>query len=132
MAYPVNHKTVFVLDHSPVFGQACAPLDLDQMMKTRAGANAGHNYIPLPPVYKSMWTCAAEAVLEYCRIVWDIFPTEEKLIEVVVSGHGRLTSWDEAEQGRGQFDDFIYRFYSSFNHHIDIQSKTTVLLNHLL
>lgn len=101
MAFPVNHKTVFVLDHSPIFGQSCAPLDLDQMMKSRAGSAAAAHYIPLPPVYKSMWTCAAEAVLEYCRIVWDIFPTEEKLIEMVVSGASpvRLTSWDEAEQG---------------------------------
>ena len=115
MAFPVNHKTVFVLDHSPVFGQSCAPLDLDQMMKTRAGSssNAAHSYIPLPPVYKSMWTCAAEAVLEYCRIVWDIFPTEEKLIEVVVSGGAgptRLTSWDEAEQGRGRLDGCLASF----------------------
>ena len=30
MAFPVNHKTVFVLDHSHVFGQSCAPVDLDQ------------------------------------------------------------------------------------------------------
>jgi len=103
MAFPVNHKTVFVLDHSPIFGQSCAPLDLDQMMKSRAGSAAAAHYIPLPPVYKSMWTCAAEAVLEYCRIVWDIFPTEEKLIEMVVSGASpvRLTSWDEAEQNCG-------------------------------
>ena len=126
MAFPVNHKTVFVLDHSPVFGQSCAPLDLDQMMKTRAGAGA-HNYIPLPPVYKSMWTCAAEAVLEYCRIVWDIFPTEEKLIEVVVSGHGRLTSWDEAEQGSGRFGGSL----ASFNKMIAFYSTITLQCNNV-
>jgi len=113
MAFPVNHKTVFVLDHSPVFyGQSCAPLDLDQMMKSRAGSAAAAHYIPLPPVYKSMWTCAAEAVLEYCRIVWDIFPTQEKLIEIVVSGASpmRLTSWDAAEQNSGVVSTRMSRF----------------------
>jgi hypothetical protein len=57
MAFPVNHKTVFVLDHGPLFSQHCDSVDFDQIMKSRAGgaAQASAGYIPLPPVMKNMW-----------------------------------------------------------------------------
>ena len=97
--YPVSHKTVFVLDHGPYFALPCQQVEYD------VGRRTGPGFIPLTPITKTVWTSAVEAVAEYCRIVWDIFPTEEKLIEVVVSGGAsptRLTSWDEAEQGERQ------------------------------
>lgn len=67
--YPANHKTVFVLDHTPYFGISTdCPLEFD-FLKGR-----GQNLIPLAPICKSLWTTSVEASLEYCRIVWDLFP----------------------------------------------------------
>ena len=61
------------------------------------------SYPPIPPVGKSLWSSAAESVLEYCRVVWDIFPPDcsddQKLIRFVVSdakGAARvLNKWNE-------------------------------------
>ncbi|KAG8228667.1 hypothetical protein J437_LFUL008904 [Ladona fulva] len=73
---PSNHKTVFVLDHSPYFGISCeCQLEFD-FSKSR-----GPGFIPLAPISKSLWTCSVEAAVEYCRIVWDIFP-QGKLVRV--------------------------------------------------
>lgn len=93
MAFPVNHKTVFVLDQSPNFAMAADQIDFD-FHKAR---NSG--YASSPPIVKTMWTCATESVLEYCRIVWDIFP-QDKLIQFVVSGQEAVgvNSWDKNEQ----------------------------------
>lgn len=55
-----NVKTVFVLDHTPYFGIS------------------GENYIDLGkinPISKSLWTSTVESSVEYCRIVWDLFPS---------------------------------------------------------
>lgn len=56
----INHKTVFVLDHSPYFG-----ISAESMLELVATG---------PPISKSLWTCSVEASVEYCRIVWDLFP----------------------------------------------------------
>lgn len=71
MTYPTSHKTVFVLDHGYPFAQSCKQsVEFDIFVKTRQPG-----IIPLAPVSKSMWTCSVEAAIEYCRIVWDLFPT---------------------------------------------------------
>lgn len=68
-----NHKTIIVLDHTQYFGiSGDTPMELD------FGKNKC-NMIPVPPVCKSLWTTSVEASIEYCRIVWDIFP-EGKLV----------------------------------------------------
>lgn len=68
--FPPNHKTVFVLDHTPYFGISCEnPIEFD-FLKIRTPG-----FIPLSPISKSLWTCSTEASIEYCRIVWDLFPT---------------------------------------------------------
>lgn len=72
--FPTNHKTIFVLDHTPYFGiSSDNPIDFD-VSKSR-----GPGYVPLPPICKSLWTCSVEAAVEYCRVVWDLFP-EGKLV----------------------------------------------------
>jgi len=81
MTFPCSHKTVIVLDHGTHFAQPCHPVEFD-VQRAR-----GPGYIPLAPISKSVWTCVVEATLEYCRIVWDIFP-ENKNIRFVV---GRST-----------------------------------------
>ncbi|XP_032673865.1 integrator complex subunit 13-like isoform X2 [Odontomachus brunneus] len=92
--YPANHKTVFVLDHTPYFGISSeCPLEFD-FLKSR-----GQNLTPLAPICKSLWTTSVEASLEYCRIVWDLFPTG-KLIRFVATNHAVyiLNSWSLSQQ----------------------------------
>eukprot|EP00096_Caligus_rogercresseyi_P005552 TRINITY_DN2132_c0_g1_i1.p1 TRINITY_DN2132_c0_g1~~TRINITY_DN2132_c0_g1_i1.p1 ORF type:complete len:681 (-),score=242.07 TRINITY_DN2132_c0_g1_i1:59-2101(-) len=87
--FPINHKTAFVLDHSPSFSVTCDEVDFD-FQKTRS-------YLPLPPISKSLWTSTVEAVMEYCRIVWDIFP-QDKFLTFIVSNKDcapRLNEWHE-------------------------------------
>lgn len=68
--FPSNHKTIFVLDHTPYFGISSEnPIEFD-FLKTRTPG-----FIPLNPISKSLWTCSVESSIEYCRIVWDLFPT---------------------------------------------------------
>ena len=64
------------------------------MQRTR-----GPGFIPLAPISKRVWTCVVEATLEYCRIVWDIFP-EDKCIRYVVSCNPPelLNGWQAAHQ----------------------------------
>ena len=86
MTFPVNHKTVLILDHGPNFSLPCDQIDFDFHKSRVAGGAAAAGYIPSAPVMKTMWTCASEAVLEYCRIIWDLFPGHEKMIRFVVAG----------------------------------------------
>lgn len=67
--YPSNHKTVFVLDHTPYFGISSEnPIEFE-FLKTRTPG-----FMPVAPISKSLWTCSVESAIEYCRIVWDLFP----------------------------------------------------------
>ena len=105
MAFPVSHKTVFVLDHSPQFSMACDVVDFDSL---KTSMQAAARQIPIAPIYKTMWTSVSESILEYCRIVWDIFPPdsqEQKLLRFVVSDAGgsgqethMLNFWDNKDQ----------------------------------
>lgn len=70
MAFPVEHKTIFVLDHSPLFANSCKQsIEYDVLSKTRTPG-----IIPAAPIMKSLWTCNIEVIAEYMRIVYDIFP----------------------------------------------------------
>lgn len=70
MSFPNSHKTVFLLDRSSAFHESSKqPVDFDMFMKAKAPG-----LIPLAPISKSLWTCNVEAVLEYVRIVYDVFP----------------------------------------------------------
>ncbi|XP_015363782.1 PREDICTED: protein asunder homolog [Diuraphis noxia] len=91
--FPANHKTTFVVDHTPYFGLASnSHIKMDFTKRPSGG-------IPPPPIFKSMWTCSIEAVLEYCRIVWDLFP-EGKLIRVISSDmqSRNLNNWSSSQQ----------------------------------
>ncbi|PSN39663.1 Protein asunder [Blattella germanica] len=92
--YPSNHKTVFVLDHTPYFGISCECMIEFDFTKSR-----GPTFIPLAPISKSLWTCSVEAAIEYCRIVWDLFP-QGKLIRFVVSDSTAhlLNTWSPQQQ----------------------------------
>ncbi|XP_026317481.1 protein asunder [Hyposmocoma kahamanoa] len=92
--FPTNHKTIFVLDHTPYFGiSSDNPIDFD-VSKSR-----GPGCVPLPPICKSLWTCSVEAAVEYCRVVWDLFP-EGKLVRFVISDSAAhiLNTWAVTQQ----------------------------------
>lgn len=75
---PPLNKTVFVLDHTPYFGIASENTFDFEFLKARQPSNSSYN-LHLPPISKSLWTSSVESCIEYCRIVWDLFP-EGKLV----------------------------------------------------
>lgn len=79
-----NCKTVFVLDHTPYFG-ICG--DEPLLLEIR-GSNR---------LRKSLWTSCVESSIEYCRIVYDLFPPpSNKLIRFVISDKAAhiVNTWD--------------------------------------
>ncbi|MPC85706.1 Protein asunder [Portunus trituberculatus] len=76
MSFPTSHKTVFVMDHT-LTASSGVKLEMDSFSKCRSGSSSNGgagpvhlqpmNLIPLRPVTKSLWTCAVEAITEYCR-----------------------------------------------------------------
>ena len=78
MAFPHSHKTVLVLDRSPHFLRSSKQsVEFDVFTKSRTPG-----IIPLAPIVKSLWTCNVEAAIEYCRIVYDVYP-QDKLVSSV-------------------------------------------------
>lgn len=104
MAFPTSHKTVFVMDHTLVASSG-VKLEMDSFSKSRSSSSSSQpvsqpmNLIPLLPVSKSLWTCAVEAITEYCRIVWDIFPGSRlvRFVAVDKTCH-KILSWNTEEQ----------------------------------
>lgn len=73
--FSVAHKTVFVVDHCPYMAESSRQqVECDVLTKSRA-----QGVIPLAPVSKSLWTCAVECSMEYCRILFDVYP-KDKLV----------------------------------------------------
>ncbi|XP_029016608.1 integrator complex subunit 13 isoform X2 [Betta splendens] len=94
--FSVSHKTVFVVDHCPYMSESSRQqVECDVLTKTRA-----QGVIPLAPVSKSLWTCAVECSMEYCRILYDIYP-KDKLVNYIVSDSEFhiLNTWKREEQG---------------------------------
>jgi len=54
-------------------------------------------------VHQTLWSCATEAVSEYCRIVWDIFGMERN-VTFVINHNGKVRSLNNwSEQGMEVF-----------------------------
>ncbi|XP_023593804.1 integrator complex subunit 13 isoform X8 [Trichechus manatus latirostris] len=90
-----SHKTVFVVDHCPYMAESCRQhVEFDMLVKNRT-----QGIIPLAPISKSLWTCSVESSMEYCRIMYDIFPFK-KLVNFIVSDSGAhvLNSWAQEDQ----------------------------------
>ncbi|CAD6991453.1 protein asunder [Ceratitis capitata] len=89
-AYDLNQKTIFVLDHTQYFSissEDYIPLELlkgkpgvSEPTKDASAAVGTHDV----QFSKSLWTCSVESSIEYCRIVWDLFP-RGKLVRFIVS-----------------------------------------------
>ena len=104
MTYPLSHKTVFLLDQSSAFAQPCEEIEIESNKSNQQATG----FPTLPPILKSIWTSAVESVLEYCRIVWDIFPAacddwnESRLIRLIIFNDKEckkvFPSWDRKYQ----------------------------------
>lgn len=93
--FGVPHKTVFVVDHCPYMAESSRQqVECDVLTKSRA-----QGVIPLAPVSKSLWTCAVECSMEYCRILYDIYP-KDKVVSYIVSDSEFhiLNSWRQEDQ----------------------------------
>lgn len=93
--FSVAHKTVFVVDHCPYMAESSRQqVECDVLTKSRT-----QGVIPLAPVSKSLWTCAVECSMEYCRILYDVYP-KDKLINYLVSDSEfhSLNSWRREDQ----------------------------------
>ncbi|KAM4615369.1 integrator complex subunit 13 [Polymixia lowei] len=93
--FAVSHKTAFVVDHCPYMAESSRQqVECDVLTKSRA-----QGVIPLAPVSKSLWTCAVECSMEYCRILYDVYPTN-KLVNYIVSDSEFhiLNSWRQDDQ----------------------------------
>ncbi|XP_061570784.1 integrator complex subunit 13 isoform X2 [Cololabis saira] len=93
--FSVAHKTVFVVDHCPYMSESSRQqVECDVLTKSRA-----QGVIPLAPVSKSLWTCAVECSLEYCRILYDVYP-RDKLVNYIVSDSEFhiLNTWRREDQ----------------------------------
>lgn len=90
-------RTVILLDHSSKFLTLSKQhIDFDgggKKSKSKGSSSTSS------PVFKSSWTCSIEAAVEYCRIVYDIFPNEY-LVKVVVSDDDAhvMNSWSHEQQ----------------------------------
>uniref|UniRef100_A0A673H5P5 Protein asunder homolog n=1 Tax=Sinocyclocheilus rhinocerous TaxID=307959 RepID=A0A673H5P5_9TELE len=97
--FSVSHKTAFVVDHCPYMAEPSRQLiECDMLTKSRS-----QGVIPLAPVSKCLWTCAIECSMEYCRIVYDVYPTK-KLVNYIVSDSEVhiLNSWKQEDQNTQQ------------------------------
>ncbi|XP_029426171.1 integrator complex subunit 13 isoform X4 [Nannospalax galili] len=76
-----SHKTVFVVDHCPYMAESCRQhVEFDMLVKNRT-----QGIIPLAPISKSLWTCSVESSMEYCRIMYDIFPLKKLLMAALAT-----------------------------------------------
>lgn len=95
---PINHKTVFLFDHSNNFAINCGQTFEFDANKPKSSSHQQQISHKLEPLNKSLWTCCIEAAFEYSRIVYDLFP-ENKLIRMIVTKLDiPLNSWNESEQ----------------------------------
>ncbi|XP_055716375.1 protein asunder [Phlebotomus papatasi] len=91
-----NHKSVFVLDHTPYFGISSQTSVNLEFLGSKAILLPPS---PLPIISKSLWTCSVEASVEYCRIVWDLFP-QGKFVRFIVSDSAAhiVNTWNATTQ----------------------------------
>ena len=67
-------ETCIVIDHAPPFLEdSGAKLELDINQKNKNLLSLLSN------INKSSWTCVVEGVIEYCRIIYDIFTSNYKV-----------------------------------------------------
>ncbi|CAD5221752.1 unnamed protein product [Bursaphelenchus okinawaensis] len=68
-----SHKTIIVLDRGPKFAAMCAEVKIPS---TNSSLN------------QSRWSCAIQAVVEFHRVLSDLYPNSTKLLRLVISDTG--------------------------------------------
>ena len=66
-------RTVILLDHNSRF---LLPSKQHIAFDGAVGKHKDKSKSSTSCVYKTAWTCSVESAVEYCRIVFDIFPSE--------------------------------------------------------
>lgn len=100
-----RNKTVLILDHSSFFARPSG-VTFNVNVQNTDQQNEVNNDIKLG--MKSLWTCVIECVLEYCRILFDIFE-DDALITLIVTGIDQRdqSSWWNRYKNLSQCMDFF-------------------------
>ena len=91
-----HYKTFFVLDASTNFRSTLCGEDFQMDIRGRSRPNLEQ----FAPISKPLYTCAIEAIYEYFRIVWDIFPNEKNIGLLTASDSDILPSSDALRLGQ--------------------------------
>ena len=123
-----NYRTIFLVDASAAFRATfCGrrfeielPPKKSQLAHLHPhlqGHSSGGGPASFSPfIAKSLYSCAVEALFEYCRIVWDLFPNGERAIKVsaCLSDYVRpLNSWEVGQQNYLALHDAFGRLSST-------------------
>lgn len=89
----LSEKTVFVVDRAIYFSDVSShhsisvdSINKDQHQKGHHHSSKNDDHlIKIKPFEKSLWTCSMEAVVEYSRLAWDLFPSGERTIAIISS-----------------------------------------------
>jgi hypothetical protein len=103
----VMEKTVVVVAANNFMSASCGQsiaFDLTPSGKGGSGKGAGGPGPTKQHISKSLWTCCVEAVCDYCRIVFDLFPNQ---YQVCVAGVDEakcqpINSWRDEDQEMGK------------------------------
>ena len=103
----VMEKTVVVVAANSLMSASCGQsitFELTPSGKGGSGKGAGGPGPTKQHISKSLWTCCVEAVCDYCRIVFDLFPNQ---YQVCVAGVDEakcqpINSWRDEDQEMGK------------------------------
>lgn len=98
MNIPINHKTIFLFDHSNYFSSS-ANVRVDFDVANKSKPQASQNVQKLEPLNKTLWSSSIEAAIEYSRIVYDLFPDSKLIRMVVTKFDSALNTWNLTDQG---------------------------------
>ena len=95
-------KTVVVVAANSLSSAACGQnITFDLTLgKTKAPASSAAS----KSIIKNLWSCAVEAVCEYCRIVFDLFPDQNQVCVAAVDEAKcqPINSWRDEDQEIGK------------------------------
>jgi hypothetical protein len=99
---PINHKTIILFDHIHYLSNNCGQqIELDNLLNKQGkqSTSTNPNQSQINNINKNLWTSCIESALEFSRIVFDLFPENEKLIRLMVTKFEQtLNTWDDNQQ----------------------------------
>lgn len=107
----LSEKTVFILDRATYFTQVSSgyPIEGDVLDEAKRASHVYASQPAIKPFDRSLWTCTVEAVVGYCRLVWDLFTPDQRCISIISAGPykddekvpevmEKITTWQEQDQ----------------------------------